>query len=283
MLPLLLVGMLSVQVGASLAKLLFPILGAVQTACLRIVLAAIVLLLIVRPWRLALQRPDRRTLLLILVYGLSLGIMNTVFYAALARLPLGIAVAIEFMGPLALALAGSRRRLDLLWVGLAVGGLLLLLQPWQMSHRLDAIGVLLALGAGVAWAIYILAGKQLGTRIASGAATSLGMAVAALAVLPFGFAGVPRVVNHPALLLAAFGLAMLSSAIPYSIEMTAMRRMSMRGFSILMSLEPAIAAIAGLALLGEQLSAARWLAIGAIVLASLGSAMVDEVPVAAVA
>jgi len=271
-------GMGTVQLGASLAKLLFPVLGSTGTACLRVLLAAIVLVLIARPWRqAALRRPDRRTVIAILAYGVSLGVMNTVFYGALARLPLGITVAIEFLGPLSLAVLGSRRGLDLLWAGLAVAGLLLLVQPWQANaHRLDPVGVLLALAAGLAWALYILTGRRVGAHVEGGSAAALGMAVAALVVLPLGFGAVPRALAHPAVLAAAFAMAMLSSAIPYSIEMMAMRRMSTRGFSVLMSLEPAIAAVAGLLLLGEQLSPLRWLAIAGIVAASFGSAAAGD-------
>ncbi|WP_419730099.1 EamA family transporter [Lichenicola sp.] len=281
-LPAVLVGMGSVQIGASLAKLLFPVLGAIETACARVVLAAIVLLLLARPWRRGVRLfPGRTAAITIVAYGLSLAVMNTVFYAALSRLPLGITVAIEFMGPLALALAGSRRALDLLWVALAVGGLLILLQPWQFvgghaGHPLDPVGILLALTAGVTWALYILVGRRLGGQVEGNTATALGMAIAALAVLPFGWSVVPNLAIHPALLASAFGMAMLSSAVPYSIEMMAMRRMSTRGFSIMMSLEPAIAAVAGLLLLGEHLSPMRWLAIGGIVVASLGSAAAGD-------
>lgn len=277
--PLLVSGMASVQIGASLARDLFPVLGPLRTACVRVVLAAFVLLLITRPWRaLARLRHDRHALRAMLAYGLTLGVMNIVFYAALARLPLGVTVAIEFLGPLTLAVAGSHRPLDLLWATLAASGLLLLLQPWQITaaHRLDPVGVALALAAGAAWALYILAGRRLGNRIPGAAATALGMSVAALLALPFGAAGLARVAASPTLLAVSFGMAMLSSALPYSIEMVAMRRMSMRGFSVLMSLEPALAALAGLVLLGEQLSWLRWLAIAGIVSASLGSAVAGE-------
>lgn len=272
----------SVQIGASIAKLLFPVLGPIGTTCLRVLLAAIVLMLIARPWnRQAMARPSRRGMIAILAYGLSLAVMNMVFYAALARLPLGVTVAIEFMGPLTLAVIGSRRALDLLWAAMAIGALLLLLQPWQMAasqHRLDPLGVLLALGAAVTWALYILTGRHLGSHVEGISATALGMSFAAIVVLPFGFEAVPALATHPALIASAFGMAMLSSAVPYSIEMMAMRRMSMRGFSILMSLEPAIATLAGLFLLGEHLSLTRWLAIGGIVAASLGSAAAGDAP-----
>ncbi len=273
-------GMLSVQVGASIAKLLFPVLGPLGTATLRVLLAAFVLLLIVRPWRQpALRRPSRQALSSIAAYGLTLGIMNTVFYAALARLPLGITVAIEFIGPLSLAVLGSRRALDLLWATLALAGLLLLAQPWATGgRRIDPMGVLLALGAGVSWGLYILAGRRLGSRVEGSAATALGMTVAALVVLPVGIGALPRVATDPRLLTEAVAMAVLSSALPYSIEMVALRRMTLRGFSVLMSLEPAVAALVGLVLLGERMSMLRWLAIGGIVLACLGSAAVGETP-----
>lgn len=275
-------GMLSVQMGAALAKLLFPVLGAPGTASLRVLLACLILLPALRLGsRRSFAWPDRQVLGSVLAYGACLGVMNTVFYAALARLPLGVTVAIEFIGPLSLAVLGSRRPVDLLWIALAVGGLLLLLQPWHAAgaaHRLDPVGVLLALVAGLAWALYILAGRRLGLRMGGIAATALGMAVASLMLLPFAAHALPLALVRPRLLLAAAGMALLSSAIPYTIEMMAMRRMSMRGFSILMSLEPAIAALAGLALLGEHLSPVRWLAIAGIVAASLGSAATDPPP-----
>ena len=273
-------GMLSVQTGASMAKLLFPVLGTLGTACMRVLLAAFVLLLIVRPWRQpSLRRPSWPIMRSIVAYGLTLGVMNTVFYAALARLPLGIAVAIEFVGPLTLAVLASRRALDLLWTALALGGLLLLTQPWATGgHRIDPLGVLLALAAGVTWGLYILAGRRLGTHVEGSAATALGMTVAALVVLPMGFGAIPQAAAHPRLLAAALGMAVLSSAVPYSIEMAALRRMTTRGFSILMSLEPVVAALTGLALLGEQLSSLRWLAIGGIALACLGSAAAGDAP-----
>lgn len=277
----LLVGMVSVQVGASLAKILFPALGAAGTAGLRVLLAAAMLLvvaLLVRHDRFSV--PSRGAALVILAYGVTLGVMNVVFYLALSRLPLGIVVAIEFTGPLGLALIGSRRALDLLWVALAVAGLVLLLQPWRTAHRLDPVGVLLAIAAGVAWALYILVGRRLGRHVSGITATALGMSVAAIVTLPVALPALPLLTTSEAmrdwLPPAALGMALLSSAVPYSIEMFVMQRMSMRGFSILMSLEPAIAALIGLALLGEHLSTPRWLAIGGIIAASLGSAATDR-------
>ena len=275
-------GMVSTQLGAVLAKLLFPVLGAAGTASLRVILACLILLPVLGwGWPRRLGRriwPDRQVLGSVLAYGVCLGVMNTVFYAALARLPLGVTVTIEFIGPLSLAMLGSRRPIDLLWVLLAVGGLSLLLQPWRAPHRLDPLGLLLALASGIAWASYILAGRRVGRRIDGTTAAALGMAVASAVVLPFAVGALPVALSRPGLLLAACLMALLSSAVPYSIEMMAMRRMSMRGFSILMSLEPAIAALTGLVLLGEHLSPLRWLAIGGSGAASVGSAATDPPP-----
>jgi len=281
--PALMVGMLSVQIGASFAKLLFPVLGPLGTVFLRIAIAALVLMVLARPWRAFPHGlPPRASCVAILFYGVTLGTMNAVFYGALERLPLGITVAIEFMGPLALAVLGSRRLLDLLWAALAVAGLLLLLQPWQMlaghAHALDPWGVLMALGAGVAWALYILGGRRVGAAVPGSAGTALGMTVGTLLILPIGLAPAFPALRDPHLLAEAAGMALLSSALPYSIEMMALRRMSTRGFAVLMSLEPALAALMGLIMLGETLSAVRWAAIGAIVAASLGSALAGDAP-----
>ena len=271
--------MISFQTGASLAKTLFPAFGALGTAGLRIGLAAVILGLIWRPWRPLPDRAQRRA---VLVYGVTLGLMNAAFYQAIARLPLGVAVAIEFIGPLAVALAGSRRRLDLLWVALVLAGLALLLLPAEAGlhaglakaglYALDPIGVLFAIAAAVGWASYILAGIRLGRLMPAGRATSLGMIVAALTIVPAAcLAGSWPDHDAPRLLLDALGVALLSSAVPYMLELAAMRRMSARAFGVLMSVEPAIASLSGLLLLGEHLALSRWLGILLVVTASAGS------------
>ncbi len=271
--PVLVGGMASFQIGASIAKSLFPVFGATGTTGLRISLSLLVLLVMWRPWR---RLPEAAALRVIVPYGLALGIMNLLFYLSLARLPLGAAVAIEFTGPLALAFIGSRRLLDLLWAALVVGGLVLLLDPTTSLHRIDPVGAALALGAGLFWALYIVFGQRVGQRVAGGHVTALGMAVACLAVVPFCLPAMLPAVRDPVRLLEAVLVAILSSALPCSLEMAAMRRISMRSFGILMSLDPALAALSGLMLLGERLSLSRWLAILCIVLASAGTALTAE-------
>ena len=272
-LPAVLGGMASYQFGAAIAKSLFPVFGPTGTAGLRIFLSTLVLFAIWRPWR---QRPDWAAIRAVVPYGAALGTMNLLFYLALARLPLGVAVAIEFTGPLALATLGSRRLLDLLWAVLAASGLALLLAPNAALRAVDPLGVAAALGAGLCWALYIVFGRNVGRRIAGGHATALGMAVASLAVVPFCLPAMAPVLDDPHRLLAAGLVAVLCSALPYSLEMAAMRHLSTRAFGILMSIEPALAALSGLLLLGEQLSPQRWLAILCIILASAGSALAGE-------
>lgn len=265
---LLLVAMVSIQSGASLAKSLFPLVGAEGTTALRLVLGAIILSLVMQPWRTRLNLAAYRSLL---AYGLALGGMNLLFYMSLQSIPLGVAVALEFTGPLTLALLSSRRLLDFVWIALAVLGLWLLLPSGLTQTRLDPLGMALALGAGLCWALYIVFGQRAGA--AHGRQTvALGTWVAALLVLPIGLWQAGGSLFSVDLLPVALAVAVLSSALPYSLEMVALTRLPARTFSILMSLEPAIAALSGLLFLSEQLSWNQWLAIGAIILASAGAA-----------
>ncbi|WP_252273217.1 threonine/homoserine exporter RhtA [Pseudomonas subflava] len=265
---LLVVAMTSIQSGASLAKSLFPLVGPEGTTALRLSLAALILCLVMRPWR---TRPNFAAWRSLLGYGLSLGAMNLLFYMSLKTIPLGIAVALEFTGPLALALFSSRRLLDFAWIVLAALGLWLLLPDTSASDHLDPLGMALALGAGVCWALYILFGQKAGA--AHGAQTvAFGTVVAALLVFPVGLWQVDSGLFSLDLLPVALALAVMSSALPYSLEMIALTRLPARTFSVLMSLEPAIAALSGLIFLSEVLSPTQWLAIGAIILASTGAA-----------
>ncbi len=259
------------QAGAALATTLFPFFGPFGTVLLRVGLAAVLLGAIWRPWRVRL---DRRAVRAVLQYGVVLGAMNTLFYGALSRLPLGTAVGIEFAGPLVLALLRSRRRADVFLVGLVLLGFVLLVRrAGAGATRPDPVGVACALGAAVGWAAYILAGSALGRVLPAGPGTALGMVVATVVALPLGILRLGPLAAHPGLLLPALAVATLSSAVPYVLELAAMRRVGARVFGILMSLEPGVAALSGLVFLGEALSLSRWLGLSCVVLASLATVL----------
>ena len=265
----LLVAMVSYQCGASLAKHLFPAVGAAGATAYRLGLSAVLLILLRRPWRSAPAKPNLRALW---GYGLAIGVMNLVFYMSLRTIPLGIAVALEFTGPLALAWFHSRRLIDFVWGALVGVGLILLLPLGDVEKSLDPIGVMYALAAGVGWAIYIVLGQKAGAAYGANAVT-LGTSIGALVAIPAGFAQAGTALFSIDLLPYAFGVAVLSSALPYTLEMVALTRMPARTFSTLLSLEPAIAALAGVVLLSEHLGPMQWLAIGAIVVAAAGTAL----------
>ena len=270
----LLVAMVSYQCGASLAKHLFPQVGAQGATAYRLGLSALLLLLWRRPWR---RRGTPRDWRALWGYGLAMGAMNLVFYLSLRTIPLGIAVALEFTGPLALAMASSRRWVDFVWIALVIAGLALLLPLRGEVHALDPVGVMYALAAGVGWALYIVLGKRAGASY-GGDAVTLGTSIGALLALPFGIAHAGATLLSPALLPYALGVALLSSALPYSLEMVSMTRLPARTFSTLLSLEPAVAAMAGVLLLGERLTALQWLAIAAIIVAAAGTALSVQRP-----
>ncbi len=264
---LVVLGMIATQTGASFAKMLFPLVGAQGATALRLTLAALVLVLVFRPWR---HRLDGRQWRAVLLYGGAMGAMNLLFYAALTSIPLGVAVALEFTGPLAVALAGSRRPLDFFWVLMAVGGLTLLLPLGHFSGDIAIGGVLLALGAGVCWAGYIVFGQRAGTGGGPHTA-ALGVATAAVIALPFGIAGAGTALIDPSILPLALAVALLSSAIPYALDMVALPHIPARLFGILMSAQPAFAALSGLIILHERLELPQLAGIAAIVVASLGA------------
>ncbi|MDX3078096.1 DMT family transporter [Streptomyces sp. NPDC088354] len=261
---LVLLGIVSVQLGSALAKNLFDAVGSFGTVALRLCFAAAVLIAVWRPS----PRMNRRTWTVVLGYGVTLGTMNLCFYLSLARIPLGIAVTVEFLGPLTVALAGSRRWLDALWVALAAGGVLLLTEG---RGDLDTVGLLFALAAGTCWGLYILVGAALGRHTTEGNGLALGMAVAALIAVPFGVADSGTALVQPWVLLAGLGVALLSSVIPYSLDLEALRRIPPRVFGILMSLEPAMAALVGLVVLQESLRWTQWIAVLCVVAASAGA------------
>nr|WP_260407926.1 EamA family transporter [Planomonospora venezuelensis] len=264
---LVLLAILSVQIGAGFAKELFAQLPPSAVVFLRIAMGALVLGVVARPRLKGLTRAD---LGVGAAFGATLGLMNLSFYEALARLPMGIAVAIEFLGPLGVAVAASRRRLDLLWVALAGSGIALL-APWGRATGLSWAGIGFALVAGACWAAYILLSAAVGQRFPGTGGVSFAMVVACLLVAPIGIGAGGSDLLHPELLLIGLGVGLLSSAIPYAIELEALRRMSKRVFGILMSLEPAMAALVGLVVLGEVLNVREWAAIGCVVIASVGA------------
>ncbi|MDY7565543.1 threonine/homoserine exporter RhtA [Pseudomonas sp. RTC3] len=266
---LLLIAMASVQSGASLAKSMFPLIGAQGTTTLRLVFASLILLLVLRPWRATLTAKSLRT---VIIYGIALGGMNFLFYMSLRTVPLGIAVALEFTGPLTVALLSSRRAIDFVWIILAVTGLLLLIPTGESGANIDLTGIGYALGAGVCWAMYIVSGQKAGAD--NGIQTAaLGVLIAAIFIAPIGIVHAGSALLNPALLTTALGVAILSTALPYSLEMMALTRLPARTFSTLMSIEPAFGALSGLLFLHESLTLTQWLAIGSIILASVGATL----------
>ena len=270
--PAILVAILSVQGGATIAKGLFPVLGAATTAAVRIGLSALILLVVFPP---PIARFTARQWRAIVPYGVALGAMNSLFYLSLARIPLGLAVTLEFVGPLGVAVASSRRRLDGVWVALAAAGIALI-APWGGGGGVDPVGVALALVTGGCWAAYIVLGGRLSRELKGSAAVSVGMLVASIAVLPFALSSGGLAAFTPRLLPAAIGVAVLSSALPYTLEMHALRLIPERTFSILMSLEPAVAALCGLLFLGEHLTVAQWLAVVLVIAASAGATLTSR-------
>ena len=269
--PAILLAIVSVQIGAAIAKGLFPVIGAASTASLRIGLSAIILL--------AVNRPNIRQLTgqqwkAVIPYGLCLGAMNFIFYMAIKRIPLGLGVALEFIGPLVVAILGSRRIADYLWVLLAAAGIALI-APWGATG-VDPIGVGLALLAGAFWGGYILMGGRISKLMKGGDAVSVGMIFATVLIMPFGIESGGFSHLTPVLFLSALALALLSSAIPFTLEMSALKQLPARTFSIMMSLEPAVAALCGLIFIHEYLSFNEWLAVAMVVIASAGATLTSR-------
>jgi inner membrane transporter RhtA len=269
---LLVVAMASFQLGAVVAKQLFPVVGVAGATALRLGLSSAILLVVWRPWRVRLNLGEAGS---VGIYGLAMGLMNLFFYSSLDRIPLGIAVALEFTGPLAVAMAASRRPIDFGWIALAVFGLIAILPMATASQRLDPLGIGFALAAGLCWAIYIVFGQKAGNAH-GGQTTALGTVVGAIAIVPFGIGHAGAALLSPALWPAAIAVALLSTALPYSLEMYALTRLPTRTFGVLMSGDPALGALSGLIFLGEKLSVIQWSAIASIMLASAGSALTSR-------
>jgi inner membrane transporter RhtA len=257
----------SVQLGSAIAKYLFTILSPMTVVLLRVGFAAVLLLALWRPQISAAVRSNKWTLIL---FGLSLALMNLTFYLAIERIPIGIAVALEFTGPLGVAVANSRQRLDLLWVTLAAMGILLLTPIGESA--INPIGIGMALLAGGLWAAYILLSAQVGRALAGGTGLAIAMTIAALVLLPVGLISGGTALLNPQLLLTGLGVAILSSAIPYSMELEALRFLPVQVFGVLLSLEPVAAALAGFIVLGETLSPQAMFAILLITIAAAGAA-----------
>lgn len=262
--------MVSLCVGTSWAKTLFPVAGAAGMTALRIGLAALMLAAVRRPWR---WRPTRAQARAVAAYGVVLACMNLSFYACVQRLPLGVAIAIEFLGPLGVALATSRRRLDLAWIALAAGGIALLVAPRAGLPPLDPAGVGFGLSAGLFWGLYIVTGKRASSLVPEGWIVCLGLCVASVVAVPVGVAAAGAALLRPDVLATGAGVAVLCGALPYTLEMVALKRLPAHVFGVVLSVEPAVGALAALAVLGEALGAWRWAGIGAVVAASVGSTL----------
>jgi inner membrane transporter RhtA len=267
----LLVAMVSVQFGAAFAKQLFPVLGVERATFLRLALGALLLAPVLKPWRMRLSV---REWPLLLAYSCVLGGMNLSFYLAVQRIPLGIAVALEFIGPLGLAISLSHRRIDLLWVALAIIGLLLLLPLSTHGQAVDPVGVMFALAAAALWASYSLLAQRIGTQQGTGI-IGVAMVIAALMVLPFAAWQPGSITITPHLVIAVLIVAMFSSALPFPLELFALTGMPIRVYGTFTSLEPALGTLTGLLVLGELPSAVQLVGIAAIVAASLGAAVFD--------
>lgn len=270
---LVVLGIFSVQIGAAFAKSLFPALGPYGTVFIRLAFAALILMIFWRPWvRGHERRRSGRDYLLVLLFGLIFAAMNTSFYASLEMLPLGVAVTVEFVGPLGIAVFGSRRPLDLLWALLAAGGIVLLTPLAGMSNaQINPLGLALALLAGLCWAAYILISVRVGQVFSGGAGLALGTAVGAILVAPIGiWQGGPQLLDW-SLLATGVAVALLSSVLPYSFELEALRKLPARVFGVLMSIEPAMAAIVGFFVLGEALGERELIALGLITAATVGA------------
>jgi len=264
--PLVLLSMISLQGGASIAKCLFPVLGAIGTTSLRIGFSALILLVVFRPNFLQL---NRKQWLYCLAYGACLGVMNLIFYLAIRRIPLGLGVTLEFTGPLMLGLFGSRKPLDLLWALLACIGIALI-APWQ-HNNIDILGAGLAILAGVRWAGYIVLGGKVSRLMKGGDAVTIGMCLGTVFIAPLGIFSGDLVALDLPLVLMGIAVALLTSAIPFTLEMRALKQLSTQHFGILMSLHPAFGALSGLLFLEEHLSAVQWTSVACVIAASAGA------------
>lgn len=270
-------GIVSVQVGAGLAKGLFDELPPSAVVFLRLATSAVVLVIVThRVVGGALRRASRSDVVTIVGFGLALATMNFSIYESFSRIPLGIAVTIEFLGPLGVSVAFSRRRIDFVWVALAGLGVVLLARGG--GNDLDPVGIAFAVLAGVGWAAYILLSAQTGRRFEGSSGLAAASVIAAVAMAPTGLVTGGSELWQLHLLVIGAAIGLLSSVIPYTLELEALRRMPARVFGILMSLEPAVAALVGLIVLHEVLHAREWVAIGCVILACAGATRGQQNP-----
>lgn len=272
--PLVLGSCASFQFGAALATRLFPVAGTPGTTLLRLGIAAVALLAVTRPRVRGWRRAQWRSVLL---YGVSLAGMNGFYYAALARLPLGAAVTIQFLGPLTLSAVLSRRLRDAGWVALALLGVLALgmagLSATGTRSGLDPVGAAFALVSAAFWALYIVAGSRAGAAVPGRGGLAVAMTAGALTLVPFGALGAWHAAGSPAAMLLACGVAMMASVVPYTLELAAMRRAPRRVFGILLSLDPALATLTGWLLLGQRAAPVAIAAVATVITASAGSTL----------
>lgn len=271
-LVLLFIAMVSVQSSGALAKVLFEHFPVLTISAMRLLIGSLILAFIFKIWQTDFTQVKWKA---IASYGFALAGMNALFYLSIERLPLGIAVSFEFIGPLSVALFHARQKFDFVWVGLAILGLALLF-PFEQSHSLDPIGIAFSLGAGACWALYIIAGQK-PSGVSGNHTVCLGMFVGMLCLIPIAlFTGMPSSVFEPSNLVYFIALAILASALPFSLEMIALRNLSALSFGTLMSLEPAIAALSGFIFLGEHLLWTQWLALATIISASIGCTVTTQ-------
>lgn len=270
---LLFIAMISMQSSGALAKILFNQFPVLTISAMRLLLGSLILAVIFKIWQVNFKQVKWKA---IATYGLALAGMNALFYLSIERIPLGIAVAFEFIGPLSVALFHARQKFDFIWVGLAILGLVLLFPFQQASQSLDPIGIAFALGAGACWALYIIAGQR-PSGVSGNHTVCLGMFIGMLCLMPIALLmGMPATVFEPSNLVYFIALAILASALPFSLEMIALRNLSALSFGTLMSLEPAIAALSGFIFLGEHLLWTQWLALLTIISASIGCTVTTQ-------
>ncbi|MDV2469368.1 EamA family transporter [Acinetobacter chinensis] len=270
---LLFIAMISMQSSGALAKILFDQFPVLTISAMRLLIGSLILAVIFKIWQADFKQVKWKA---IATYGIALAGMNALFYLSISRIPLGIAVAFEFIGPLSVALFHARQKFDFIWVGLAILGLVLLFPFKQASASLDPVGIAFALGAGACWALYIIAGQR-PSGVSGNHTVCLGMFIGMLCLMPIAlFTGMPISVFDPSNLIYFIALAILASALPFSLEMIALRNLSALSFGTLMSLEPAIAAFSGFIFLGEQLLWTQWLALATIISASIGCTVTTQ-------